>query len=126
MDNKFEDRVKMDKNYQNFKEKVIENECENIETDFSLNEKGLMLYKNRLYVPNVPEIKLLILNEVDMSPYSGHPTYQKIITMLRKDYFCPNMKIEVAEYIARCIEWQQVKVEHQHPTGLLQPLPIPY
>ena len=34
------------------------------------------------------------------------------------------MKNEVAEYIARCIECQQVKAEHRHPTGLLQPLLI--
>ena len=35
------------------------------------------------------------------------------------------MKNEVAEFLARCIECQQVKAEHQHSTGLLQPLPIP-
>ena len=35
------------------------------------------------------------------------------------------MKTGMAEYIARCFECQQVKNEHQHPTGLLQPLPIP-
>ena len=34
------------------------------------------------------------------------------------------MKNEVGEFVARCIECQQVKVEHQHPAGLLQPLPI--
>ena len=51
-----------------------------------------MLYKNRLYVPNIPEIKLLILNEVHKSTYSGHPGYQKMIAMLRRDYFWPNMK----------------------------------
>ena len=84
-----------------------------------------MLYKNRLYVPNILEIKLLILNEVHKSPYSRHRGYQKMITILRKDYFYPNMKNEDAEYIARCIECQQVKVEHQHPAGILQPLPIP-
>ena len=65
-----------------------------------------MLYKNRLYEPNLLEIKLLILNEVHKSPYSGHPGYQKMITMLRKEYFWPNMKNEVAKYIARCIECQ--------------------
>ena len=45
--------------------------------------------------------------------------------MLRKEYFWPNMKKEVVEYIARCIKFQQVKVEHHHQASLLQPLPIP-
>ena len=67
----------------------------------------------------------MILNEIHKTPYSGHPSYQKTITMLRKDYFFPNMKTELAEYIGKCFECQQVKTEHQHPAGLLQPLPIP-
>ena len=35
------------------------------------------------------------------------------------------MKRDIAEYVARCLVYQQVKVEHQKPAGLLQPLPIP-
>ena len=35
------------------------------------------------------------------------------------------MKKDMAEYISRCMKCQQVKVEHQHPAGLLQPLPVP-
>jgi hypothetical protein len=35
------------------------------------------------------------------------------------------MKREIVEYIARCMECQKVKIEHRHPAGLLQPLPIP-
>ena len=45
--------------------------------------------------------------------------------MLRKDYFWSNIKNELAEYIARCFECQQVNTEHRHPSSLLQPLPIP-
>ena len=55
-----------------------------------------MMYKNRLYVPNIPEIKLLILNEVHISPYSRQMGYQKMITMLRNDSIWPNMNNEVA------------------------------
>ena len=47
----FEDKVKMDKDYQNLREKVPENESENIKIDFSLNEKGLMLYKTYYMYP---------------------------------------------------------------------------
>lgn len=35
------------------------------------------------------------------------------------------MKKDVADYIARYMECQRVKVEHRHPMGFLQPLPIP-
>ena len=82
------------------------------------------MYKNKIYVPNIHDIKLSILNEVHKSPYSRHLGYLKMITMLRKEYLWPNMKNEVVEYIARCIECQQVKAEHQRPTNILQPLPI--
>lgn len=35
------------------------------------------------------------------------------------------MKKEVVEYLTKCLECQQVKVERQHLAGLLNPLPIP-
>ena len=34
------------------------------------------------------------------------------------------MKKEVEKHLECCIECQQVKDEHQHPKGLLHPLPI--
>ena len=105
--------------------KAKENPTENLIKGYGLNEKEFLMYKDKLYVPNVPKVKLLILDEIHKTPYSGHPGYQKTLTMLRKEYFWPNMKTEVADYIARCLECQQVKTEHQHPAGLLQPLPIP-
>ena len=125
LEDQLEKGVKLDENYQKLQAKVAENLTENLSTCYNLNDKALILYKNRLYIPNVSKIKLLILNEIHKTPYSGHPSYQKTITMLRKYYFWPNMKNELAEYIAKCFECQQVKTEHQHPAGLLQPLPIP-
>ena len=58
-------------------------------------------------------------------PYAGHPGYQKMITTLRKQFFWPNLKTNLVDYLSKCLECQQVKDEHQHTTGLLQPLPIP-
>ena len=34
------------------------------------------------------------------------------------------MKKDIAQYVANCQNFQQVKVEHQNHVGLLQPLPI--
>ena len=55
----------------------------------------------------------------------GHLGYQKMITMTRKDFFWPNMKKEVVEYLGSFVQFQQVKAKHKHHMGLLQPLPIP-
>ena len=68
-----------------------------------MNLRGLLLHKNRLYIPNSTDIKLTVMDELHKLPYSGHPRYQKMITMIRKDFFWPNMKNEVAEYLARYI-----------------------
>ena len=58
-------------------------------------------------------------DEIHQTPYSGHPGYQKTIDTARKQYFWSRMKKNMAEYISRCMKCQQVKVEHQHPAGLL-------
>jgi hypothetical protein len=35
------------------------------------------------------------------------------------------MKADIVNYVARCLECQQVKAKHRHPVGLLQPHVIP-
>ena len=35
--------------------------------------------------------------------------------------FWKGMKEDIVKYVARCLECQQVKDEHRHPAGLLQP-----
>jgi hypothetical protein len=44
---------------------------------------------------------------------------------LKQYYWWPNMRKEMANYVAKCSICQQVKVEHRKPAGLLQPLLIP-
>ena len=35
------------------------------------------------------------------------------------------MRRNIVEYLNKCLEFQQVKVEHRHPAGLLQPILVP-
>jgi hypothetical protein len=83
------------------------------------------MHKNRIYVPSSGELGNLVLKEIHNLPYVGHLGYQKQITTVRSQFFWPRMKRDVVDYITRCMECQRLKVEHRHPTGLLQPLPIP-
>ena len=66
------------------------------------------------------------MDEIHQAPYFGHPGYQKTIATTRKEYFLPAMKKGgIAKYISKCMKWQQVKVVHQHPIGLLHPFLVP-
>ena len=44
---------------------------------------------------------------------------------LRQYYHWIRMKVDMAEWVAKCPTYQLVKVEQQVPSGLLQSLPIP-
>ncbi|KAL8147422.1 hypothetical protein AgCh_004941 [Apium graveolens] len=44
---------------------------------------------------------------------------------LKENFWWPNMKKEIAEWVSKCYTCQRVKAEHQHPSGLLQLLDIP-
>lgn len=35
------------------------------------------------------------------------------------------MQREIAEFVSRCLIYQEIKAEHQRPSGPLQPLSIP-
>ena len=84
----------------------------------------LLLIKNNLF-PSVADWRRIVMDEIHQAPYSCHPGYQKTIATARKQYFWPRMKNDMDEYISRCMKCQPVKVEHQHPAGLLQPLLVP-
>jgi hypothetical protein len=100
----------------------LQNTIENSDKlDLSIDKNGLLRFKNRLYILDLAELRITVLEEVHKKPYSGHPGYQKMITTHRKLFYWPNMKGKITECLARCQYCQQVKAEHQHPTGLLKP-----
>ena len=92
---------------------------------FVIQEDGTLRFQGRLCVPNDEKLKKRILEEAHSSPYSIHPGGNKMYKDLRQVYWWSNMKQEVAEYVAKCLTCQRIKIEHQRPAGLLQPLDVP-
>jgi hypothetical protein len=92
---------------------------------FNISDDGVLKFGNRLCVPNDPLIKKDILEEAHRSSYTIHPGSTKMYRDLRETFWWNNMKREIAQFVEQCLTCQQVKVEHQRPSGLLQSLSIP-
>jgi hypothetical protein len=92
--------------------------------DYELRNDGILLYMNKIYVPNSHGLRSTILKEMHNVPYAKHPRYLKTVVVVKSQYYWPGMKKEIVENIAKCPECQKVKAEHRHPDGLLQPFPI--
>ncbi|KAH0670724.1 hypothetical protein KY285_025700 [Solanum tuberosum] len=80
--------------------------------------------------PLLMELKESVLNksvEAFSQGGDGVLRYQgtKMYRDLREVYWWNGMKKDIAEFISKCPNCQQVKVEHQRPGGLLQNIPIP-
>nr|GFD14777.1 retrotransposon protein, putative, Ty3-gypsy subclass [Tanacetum cinerariifolium] len=56
---------------------------------------------------------------------SVHPGSTKMYHDLKQHFWWSGMKRDVATFVSRCLICQQVKIEHQRASGLLQPLDIP-
>jgi hypothetical protein len=91
-------RIKMpginDGNYTKMMAEIQNSITNSDKPDISIDKKGLLIFKNRRYIPDSTELKLSILDEVHKKPYYGHPSYKKTITTLRKLFYWPNMKGE--------------------------------
>jgi hypothetical protein len=76
-------------------------------------------------VLDIPKIKELILKEAHETPSSIHPGSTKMYMDLKELFWWNNIKREIAKFVFECHTCQRVKVEHQSPAGLMQPLKIP-
>ena len=92
---------------------------------FSLEDDGLIRFRQRICVPKGGNLKGQILEEAHKSKFSIHPGATKMYQDLKERFWWPGMKRDVAEYVAKCLTCQKVKIEHQKPAGMLQPLEIP-
>ena len=104
--------------------KIKEKIQQGVDTPFSIQD-GTLMMGDRLCVPDTDGLRSEILDEAHNAPYAMHPGMTKMYKTLRQHYWWPGLKKDVAGFISRCLTCQQVKAEHQAPSGKLQPLPIP-
>ncbi|GKD47955.1 putative reverse transcriptase domain-containing protein [Tanacetum coccineum] len=81
--------------------------------------------KELIRLPLFGGLRGLIMLESHKSKYSIHPGSDKMYHDLRKLYWWPNIKADIATYVSKCLTCAKVKAEHQNPSGLLQQPEIP-
>jgi hypothetical protein len=96
-----------DAKIQEIKEQIKEDKA----TEFSVDEQETLWYKKHLCVPEVEEIRELILRKAHDSTYSIHPGSIKMYQDFKSRYWWYGMKRAIAEYVALCDNCQRVKAE---------------
>ncbi len=79
----------------------------------------------RFYVPAGNDLRELIMSEHHDLGIAGHLGVTKCLRYIRRQYYWPDMKRNVRNYIRSCEHCQRNKPSNTSPAGLLQPLPIP-
>nr|GEX35470.1 putative reverse transcriptase domain-containing protein [Tanacetum cinerariifolium] len=77
------------------------------------------------WLPCYGDLRTVIMHESHKSRYSIHPDSDKMYRDMKKLYWWPNMKADIATYVSKCLTCAKVKAEHQKPLGLLVQPKIP-
>ncbi|GJY33837.1 putative reverse transcriptase domain-containing protein [Tanacetum coccineum] len=80
---------------------------------------------NRSWLPCYVDLRALIMHETHKLKYSVHPGSDKMYQDMKKLYWWPNMKADIATYVSKCLTCLKDKAEHQKPSGLLVQPEIP-
>nr|GEW86566.1 hypothetical protein [Tanacetum cinerariifolium] len=80
---------------------------------------GNLCLNGRSWLPCYGDLRSVIMHESHKSKYSINPGSEKMYHDMKKLYWWPNMKADIATYISKCLTYAKVKAEHQRPSGLL-------
>ncbi|GJX92070.1 putative reverse transcriptase domain-containing protein [Tanacetum coccineum] len=106
--------VKNSKDLEKFRTKKLEHRAD-----------GTLCFNGRSWLPCYGDLRTVIMHESHKSKYSIHPGSDKMYQDMKKLYWWPNMKANIATYVSKCLTCAKVKDEHQRPSGLLVQPNIP-
>ncbi|KAA0036559.1 pol protein [Cucumis melo var. makuwa] len=90
-----------------------------------LNDPYLVEKRRLVEAGQDSAVKTELLTEAHSSPFTMHPGSTKMYQELRCVYWWRNMKREMADFVSRCLVFQQVKTSRQRPARLFHLLSVP-
>ena len=95
------------------------------DNELSWEEDEIVYMQGKIYVPNSKKLKEKILQENHNLVDVGHPGQQRILELIKWNYWWPGLKEDIKKYIQGYFKCQQNKVQHQKKSGELHLLEIP-
>ncbi|GJS00964.1 putative reverse transcriptase domain-containing protein [Tanacetum coccineum] len=99
------------------KEEIFKEEnLHGMNMDFETRPDGTLCIKKQSWLPRLRGLRDLIMHDSHKSKYSIHLGSDKRYRHLKKMYWWPNMKAEIATYISKCLTLSKVKARYQKPS----------
>ncbi|MBW0547563.1 hypothetical protein O181_087278 [Austropuccinia psidii MF-1] len=93
--------------------------------EYSLEPQAkLLLFKDRMVITSNEELQLNILQKRHDSPLAGHPGQEKILKLIKRDFYWAGMNQFIKDYVSSCQQCSRNKNIHHEKFGLLKPLSI--
>nr|GEU29863.1 putative reverse transcriptase domain-containing protein [Tanacetum cinerariifolium] len=80
---------------------------------------------SKSWLPCYGDLRSIIMHESHKSNYSIYPGSDKMYQDMKKLYWWPNIKANIATYVSKCLTCARVKTEHQRLSRLLVQPTIP-
>jgi len=90
-----------------------------------MGKDGILRFRERVCVPRSRVLRKMLLDEGHKSRLSIHPGMTKMYKDLKATFWWIGMKTDLVDYVAFCLVCQKAKIEHQRPSGTLEPFDIP-
>ncbi|GKD70737.1 putative reverse transcriptase domain-containing protein [Tanacetum coccineum] len=87
--------------------------------DLEPRADGTLCLNRRSWIPYFGDLRTLIMHLLHNSKHLIHPGSDKIYQDLKKLYWWPNLKVEIATYVSKRLTCARVKAECQKPSSLL-------
>jgi transposase InsO family protein len=86
---------------------------------------GLLLWRKRLVVPNINDLRTKLIHEAHAQVSAAHPGKNKTTLLVGRKYYWKGLSNDVARYVDACRACRRSTTPRDRTPGYLHPLPIP-